>query len=743
MLKKIAKIVTLLGVAATPLVVIPYVSYPFIFGKTLFLMTIAILLLSSIVVLACNNENRRELKKIFKNPMVYMPIMLLLVDSIISLFGIDIIRSFVGNEERGMGLLQLWSVMVVYISAWIFLPTLKEKKLMIYTVVVGSIAVVLAAFSRYAGVTLFGIDTGFRISGTIANAIFFAQIELLYIAIALFIVIDDAEKKWVRYGAAAIALLHVAGIILSKTRGTFIALLVFAIVCGLYVVWNHKEWRGRVRKGFGGLVILLVILLGSSVTLLKDNSDLARLTKFSLSEITLTTRVLAWKAGLNAFLERPILGWGNENFKYAFDKYYEPALLQFGYSETHFDRAHNIVIERLVNFGATGLLLYGIYFFGVLVVVLQDKKIHTTKKMLFTGIWCANHVHLLLAFDTALSVLLQLSLFYFVAQEMDVEIKEPDNVYVAIGSVVILSVGPLMYGVVYPYMSSNYIVKGFTLADSGLYTRALPYYELALRTPSMYFSSPREEFLSTAGSILQSPTVTDGAAREWLYQRAHQLVDELIEKNPYYSHYYELKGNLYITRIYEGGDYSDQALVQYNKAQKLSPKRQSYYLAIAQICNLQRKFELADKEYTEALALAPNVLIMKLYKGVSLLVLHKDEEAKKLILPLLKSEAYVNSFQDWQILANSLAGWGEYRASAFYYLVGVRDNQKNEDIILLFAASAYRAQLYREAYEALKYLAKLNGVKKDEAIKLITLLPEGSSTKPFTFDEANDFFQKN
>ena len=377
----------------------------------------------------------------------------------------------------------------------------------------------------------------------------------------------------------------------------------------------------------------------------------------------------------------------------------------------------------------------------LLKMVLNHKKIHTTKKMIFAGIWCANHVHLLLAFDTALSVLLQLTLFYFVAHDVELEIVEPKNVYGGLGAAILLSIIPLMYAVVYPYISSNYIVKGFSLADSGLYTRALPYYELALRTPSMYFPSPREEFLTTAANILQSPSITDVAAREWLYARSHQLVDELIAKNPYYSHYYELKGNLYITRLYEGGDYSAQALAQYEKARELSPKRQSYYLAIAQIYNLQRKFELADEQYTKALSFAPNVLLMKLYKGVSLIVLGKDEEAKKLILPLLKNEEYVNAFQDWQILANSLAKWGEYRSSAFYYLVGVRENKNNENILLLFAASAYRAQLYREAYEALHYMTTLNGPKKDEASKLITLLPAGSSTMPFTFDEASDFFQ--
>ena len=742
MIIKIARFLTLLVLAITPLVVIPQVSYPFIFGKTLFITFFAIILWAIIKYCGLQKENRAHIVSVLKNPFVYLPMGLLIVDSVLSLFGVDVVRSFLGNEERGMGLLQLWFVMVVYTSVWIFFPNRADRKIVLYTVVVSSVAVFVGALLRYADILLYGIDTGFRISGTIANAIFFAQVELLYVGIALLLAVETDEKMWIRMGAGGVALLHVVGIILSKTRGTLLALVSFLVIMGAYAVWNHKEWRATVKKVFLGVVVVGVLFFVTAATLLKDRSDLERLSRFSLQDTTTNTRFLAWRAGLHAFYERPVVGWGNENFKFAFDKYYEPDLLEFGYSETHFDRAHNIVVERMVNFGALGVFAYLVYFFGVAFVVYTSKEISSKKKMIFLGMWGANHVHLLFAFDTALSVMLQGVLLYSVAPEITTRLKVVSSKKIIVPVLLsVISGVVILYLVVYPYQSSNLLVKAFTLFDQGKLSHAIPYYELALRVPSPYFHAPREEFTRTSAKILQSREIGKDDSLVWLFNRALQLGDELIERNPQYSHYREIKGNLYLTRIFEGDEYAEKALQQYDKALALSPKRQAYFIAKAQVYNILRDFEAADAQYTKAYELAPKVPETILYKGVALLVLEKSEEAKVLILETLRKGRYPSSFQHWQLLATALANWGETKQSAFYYLVGLRSNPDNDEVGLLFAASAYRAGLMRETYEGLRYVVERNGSKKLEAEKLLQLLPASAQKTPYEFEDAEALFE--
>lgn len=742
MIIKIARFITLLVLTVTPLIVIPYVSYPFVFGKTLFIAFFAIILWAIIKYCGLQKDNRAHIFTVMKNPLVYIPVGLLIFDSLLSLFGVDVVRSFLGNEERGMGLLQLWLVMVVYLSLWIFFPTHKDKKTVQYAVLVSSVLVVGAALLRYADILLFGIDTGFRISGTIANAIFFAQVALLYTGIALMVAFDGQEKKWIRLSAGGIVGLQVLAIILSKTRGTLVALVAMLCVMGMYAVWNHKEWRAVVKKVFVGVVVVGIVFFISAATFLKGNSDIERLSRFSLSDTTTNTRILAWRAGLHAFYEHPIVGWGNENFKFAFDKYYEPALLAFGYSETHFDRAHNIVVERMVNFGSLGVIAYLAYFLGIAYFVYTNKQISSPKKMVFLGVWCANQVHLLFAFDTALSVIVQGVLLYSVAPELATRMKEVRSRQV-IASVVLslVSTAGIMYLVVYPFQSSNLLLKAFAFVDQGKLSHAIPYYELALRVPSPYFHSPREEYVRTAAKFLQNKKINEDESLVWLFNRAMQLIEELIEKNPQYSYYRELKGNLYLTRVFENDEYAQKALEQYNLAQERSPKRQAYHFARAQVNNIQGNFAAAHDEYTKAYELAKNVTESILYQGVSLMRVGKEDEAKVLMLPILQSEEYTSSFPDWQSLANALGRWGETKLSAFYYLIGLKKNPENEEIGLYFAASAYRAGLMRETYEGLKYVDNLGGAKKVEAQQLLQLLPTSAQETPYVFDEAEEFFE--
>jgi hypothetical protein len=48
---------------------------------------------------------------------------------------------------------------------------------------------------------------------------------------------------------------------------------------------------------------------------------------------------------LKGIAERPVLGWGQENFNYVFNKYYNPQM--FG-QEEWFDRTHNVVLDWLI-----------------------------------------------------------------------------------------------------------------------------------------------------------------------------------------------------------------------------------------------------------------------------------------------------------------------------------------------------------------------------------------------------------
>ena len=71
-------------------------------------------------------------------------------------------------------------------------------------------------------------------------------------------------------------------------------------------------------------------------------------------------RLWTWGSALSGFIEKPLLGWGPENFSYAFDKYYNP---NHSLVEPWFDRAHNAFLEYLTGGGVLLLLAYLLIFF--------------------------------------------------------------------------------------------------------------------------------------------------------------------------------------------------------------------------------------------------------------------------------------------------------------------------------------------------------------------------------------------
>ena len=83
-----------------------------------------------------------------------------------------------------------------------------------------------------------------------------------------------------------------------------------------------------------------------------------RILDVDLKTETFQTRLLLWKQAVEAFKERPILGWGPENFSAAFEKHYLP---QF---EVWYDRAHSVYFDYLAETGILGLLSY-LGIFGV------------------------------------------------------------------------------------------------------------------------------------------------------------------------------------------------------------------------------------------------------------------------------------------------------------------------------------------------------------------------------------------
>jgi len=88
-------------------------------------------------------------------------------------------------------------------------------------------------------------------------------------------------------------------------------------------------------------------------------------------------RISGWKVSWQALKNRPILGYGPENFSIGFDKYYNPALPNIeempGEFISWWDRAHNFLFDISISAGIPALIIY-LLLFGFLFWQLQKLK---------------------------------------------------------------------------------------------------------------------------------------------------------------------------------------------------------------------------------------------------------------------------------------------------------------------------------------------------------------------------------
>ena len=143
----------------------------------------------------------------------------------------------------------------------------------------------------------------------------------------------------------------------SGARGALAGLGAASMVCAACAVRSRSVFARRAGGGLMAALATAAMLLAIARTttvmdpIVESSSTLRRIVTVSLDEAAVGERVRYAGAGLQAFLDRPVFGWGPENFLVVWGRYGGG---DFGFS----DRVHNKPIEELTTKGAVGLLAY-------------------------------------------------------------------------------------------------------------------------------------------------------------------------------------------------------------------------------------------------------------------------------------------------------------------------------------------------------------------------------------------------
>ncbi len=170
---------------------------------------------------------------------------------------------------------------------------------------------------------------------------------------------------WRTFWIAAIVLSLVM-VFLSGTRSAAIALTAGVLAFGIgYAIWGRSL---PLRKATIGVTIVMAALASVVVVivLVRAGTDaeridapgamIERLLNTGVRDRSVEGRIAAAQVGVDAFLDRPVLGWGPENYSVGYDRNVGPET--FARGTISFDQAHNKLIEELTTKGLLGLLGY-------------------------------------------------------------------------------------------------------------------------------------------------------------------------------------------------------------------------------------------------------------------------------------------------------------------------------------------------------------------------------------------------
>jgi len=627
---KAAVYVGIYGGLLVPLMFIPVVIFPFVFSKLIFFQILIGLTFPAYVALAwAEPQYRPRWTPLYGAIIAYFSAILLSV-----IFAVDPLRAWWGNQERMNGLFTvlhffLWLTMTVsVIKTWH-----QWRSLLIYEVALsGVMACVSLLQIPFPKLLMF--PAGPRVGGLVDNPIYMAgyQIFNLFFIGLLWL---KGSGRGLKAFMISVALLDIGAFLATGSRGALIGLAVGAVSFAAVYAFFSRNKKTRIIL-FAAIVLMFLsygaLYLARNTEFVTSYPTLARLTSLSGGS---TTRLIAWKIGLQGFLARPLTGWGYDNFHILFNQNYNPQSLEFGYYETWFDRAHNTVIDTLAMTGLFGFLTYfGIFgaLFWSVYRAYRKKWIDLPIMSVFVALPLAYFVQNLLVFDQPAGFTMSFFMFsliicatsaQFVGAKDDLpEDKEKPKTkaipWAVFGVVMAVFLVVVWRYSVLPFKASYYTIKSNNYFAGGVLPVAYDYAVKAAAIPTPYLDE--QTFLQSRNLInLIEGGIVPGKYQDW--RKWHDLVVDVTKR-----HLVEHPNNTHPHFIFARFLHSFSPLVpedgalaeeQYKESIRTSPKRQQLHYSIARFYLERNRKEDGLDHFKQALEFNPNVGESHWYVGLS------------------------------------------------------------------------------------------------------------------------------
>lgn len=547
--------------------------FPFISGKNIIFRVLVEIALAGWAILALYDPSYRI--NIKKSPIIIAYGLFILVLLIADLFGVDPSKSMWSNFERMEGFVGHVHFFAYFFVLTVMIRTLADWRKMWKIFIVANVLVLFYAFGQLFGAkglifsSLFPTMSAWfssrfaihmsenRLDATIGNSAYFAIFCLMYVFIAALLWSQSAspKKQWFY---PLLILLNLIGLFYSGTRGTMIGIIVGGLITLAIMAWKEK---GKMRNLLAGIVVAVIVLVGSvfvfkDTSFIKSSPTLSRFASISPNDITGSSRLSMWKISYEAWLERPVFGYGQDNFSYVFARKFLPE--KMCNLEPWYDRSHNVFFDWLVAAGALGLLTYlSLYAVTLWFMWKKDNGMPLSEKAILTGMLAGYFVHNFFVFDNLTSYILFFALLAYITvrakSTQDTSHSKPlfdkDQMNLLVIPVIAIVLLVTLYYVNYrPLQVNRLVIKAMSINQ---YAQTMPFQDAvkiqqdaftnAIAMNTLGSLEAREQFLQMAVRMgqIQIPAELPAAEKQATVQALNNLLqaarEEVIKSYPDYS----------------------------------------------------------------------------------------------------------------------------------------------------------------------------------------------------------------
>lgn len=628
-----------------PLVFLPKdFIFPFIVPKIITFRSLTLVLLGLYLALASSDWERYKIRN---SPITIIVALFLLSFGLSTFLGQDWYRSFWDNHERMLGFFTVAHYVIYYFIVTSVISKWADWKWLLRAFLfAGGIVMFIALIQQFDNDFLLN-TSGNRSAATLGNAIYVGGYALFLFFIGWLMVMKEKNNLWKGF-AGIIGVLSFFGVFFSGSRGAFLGLFVGIGILSISYLITLKEEHRKIKIVLGsiiaiGILSMIILFQFRGNAFINNIPTIGRFINTPFLNFTETTRGMAWGIALEGWKERPIIGWGPGNYYYAFNKYYRPEFLRFGYGETWFDNAHNIVLNTFTERGLVGVFFY-LSLFGASILMLwrnyKNNSLDLHLVSVGTAFFIAHLAQTMTVFENPTSYLYFFfflafinSQTFFTRERHKKEDSPKSSVSVPVMAISGLAISLLIYStninVARANMATLNVIRGvYVLQD------ITPLYEIAINIPSPHIDDIRNDAARTVSSNLRKYVQ---AGKGELAKDLFKLVYAELAKNRE-LHPLDLRVHAQQSLLAQEAATLSQNRLLLVEAEKVmddampkSPKRQQFIYTMAGIKIQLQKYGEAEALYKGAIE--DDELIGESWWRLALLysVTGKMEESVKLI----------------------------------------------------------------------------------------------------------------